>query len=368
MKRRLAVACAAFTVLANAGEATAQDTDLPRIPQVLRAGTPCTAPSGKKVTEVPWSLRHLGADRLWPLTTGSGVTVAVLDTGVDGAAVPSDVLGDGGADCVGHGTVVASLIAGPVREGGVAGLAPGARVQAVRATDRLGAATPETIASAIDQAVRAGTRILCVGAVTTDGAPVLKAAVERATAAGALVVAAAGPDPADRPAEPARYYPASFPGVIPVASAGPDGKSDAGAGSLAAPGNLVVGTGPGGGHVVASGPAFAAAQVAATAALIRAYRPQATAAEITWRLWDTAYRQPGLILLDPLAAVTASGTTGGAPTGRPEPVVVATTPDLSATRASATAVVGGALVVTGLLAALAAVLPRGRRRGWRGGV
>ncbi|GAA4553144.1 type VII secretion-associated serine protease mycosin [Amycolatopsis samaneae] len=368
------MACAAFTLLLPGGVAAAQETELPRIPQALRAGQPCTPSSGRKVAQVPWQLPYLGADRVWPLATGAGVTVAVVDTGADTSAVPAGVLGDAGTDCVGHGTVLAGLVAAPAtKDGGPAGLAPGARVLAARGTDRFGVATAASIAGGLDAAVAAGARIICVGPVTTDADPVLRQAVDRAVAAGALVVAAAGPDGAPRQdTAPGPYYPAAFPGVLAVTAVGPDGKPDAKsspkavAGSLAAPGNLVVGTGPGGGQVAGAGPAFAAAQVAAAAALIRSYRPEVTSAEILRRLRETAYPQSGVAVVDPLAAVTGAGAADGAVSAR-QPVMVRAAPDPAPAREAAGAVVSAVVLAVGLLAAAAVVVPLGRRRGWRAG-
>ncbi|MFS8099751.1 S8 family serine peptidase [Lentzea alba] len=371
MRRHLAAACLGLTLAANGGVAAAQDNDLPRIPQALRAGQACTPPSGKKVPDAPWQLSYLGADRLWPLSTGKGVTVAVVDTGVDRSATPADVAGDAGSDCVGHGTVIASLIAAPVKEGSkFAGLAPASRVVVARGTDKFGAATGAGIASGIDAAVAAGARIICVGAVTAEEAPVLRQSVDRALAAGALVVAAAGPDAGSRRSgAPAKYYPAAFPGVLSVAAIGPDGKPEAGAvaGTLVAPGNLVMGAGPGGGQVVAAGPAFAAAHVAAAAALVRAYRPELSTAEVSRLLTETAYRQPGSAVVDPLAALTTGLNRGGDSSVGRESVVVREIPDFGAVRGSALTVAGGVVLGVCLLAAVAVVVPRGRRRGWRAG-
>ncbi len=369
MRRQLAVACATLTLLANGGLASAQDTELPQIPQALKAGQACTAASGKKVPSVPWQLPYLGADRLWALANGEGVTVAVVDTGVDGAVLPSKPVGEGGSDCVGHGTVVASLIASRADGTKVSGLAPGADVLAVRGTEKSGAATAATIASGLDAAVAAGVRIICVAPAVTEADAVLRQSVERAIAAGALVVAAAGRDVTTaRDVPPGPYYPAAFPGVLAVTAIGPDGKPTASvAGSLAAPGNLVVGRGPGGGAAVGAGPAFAAAHVAAAAALIRSYRPETTAADLARRLRDTAYPQAGVSVVDPLAALTSVATANGAVTARREPVVVTPAPDLGPARQGAWSVVAGVLVAVALLGAAAVVVPRGRRRGWRGG-
>ncbi|MFI6304000.1 S8 family serine peptidase [Amycolatopsis thailandensis] len=368
MRRPLAVACVTLTLLANGGLAAAQDTELPQIPQTLKAGQACTSASGKKVPSVPWQLPYLGVDRLWALSKGDGVTVAVVDTGVDKSVLPVQPVGDGGTDCVGHGTVVASLIAAPVVDGAkVSGLAPSARVLAVRGTEKNGTASAAGIAGALDAALAGGARIICVAAAVTDADPELKQAVDRAIAAGALIVAAAGRD-ASRDVPPGPYYPASFPGVLAVSALGPDGKPDAKAvpGSLAAPGNLVAGLGPGGGAAVGAGPAFAAAHVAAAAALIRSYRPETTAADLARRLRDTAYPHAGVTVLDPLAALTSvAGAGESAAVARREPVVVGSGPDVAPARQAAWSVVVGVVVAVALLGAAAVVVPRGRRRGWR---
>ncbi|WP_037310397.1 S8 family serine peptidase [Amycolatopsis orientalis] len=369
MRRHLTVACATLTLLANGGLAAAQDTELPQIPQALKAGQACTASSGKQAPAVPWQLPYLGADRLWALATGEGVTVAVVDTGVDGSVLPVRPVGDGGTDCVGHGTVVASLIAAPPSgTAKVSGLAPGARVLAVRGTDRSGTATAASIAGGLDGAVAAGARIICVAAAVTEADPALRQAVDRAVAAGALIVAAAGRDlTTARDVPPGPYYPAAFPGVLAVTAIGPDGKAAAAPGILAAPGNLVVGKGPGGGAAVGAGPAFAAAHVAAAAALIRSYRPETTAADLARRLRDTAYAQGGVTVLDPLAAMTSVATADGAAAVRREPLMVTPAPDLAPARQGAWAVVAGVAAAVALLGAAAVVVPRGRRRRWRAG-
>lgn len=103
-----------------------------------RAATTCSSPvtPGSVYSGTPTEQRALAPDRVWPMTTGRGVTVAVLDTGVDAAhpqlrdAVTAgwDLVagGSGGTiDCSGHGTGVASLIAARAASGtGFAGLAP----------------------------------------------------------------------------------------------------------------------------------------------------------------------------------------------------------------------------------------------------
>src|SRR6476646_1060434 len=80
--------------------------------------------------------------RVWRTTRGAGVTVAVVDTGVDGNSQdlrPNLVAGwnfyDGNADtrdAVGHGTLIASIIAAPANNGGYVGIAPEAHILPVK--------------------------------------------------------------------------------------------------------------------------------------------------------------------------------------------------------------------------------------------
>src|SRR5207237_47786 len=94
-----------------------------------------------------WQLQALNAPAAWRLALGTGVTVAVLDSGVDaahpdlaGRVLPGadfvDGSTDGRVDFVGHGTTVAGLIAGRNDDGaGVVGVAPEAKILPVRVLD-----------------------------------------------------------------------------------------------------------------------------------------------------------------------------------------------------------------------------------------
>src|SRR5882672_10485049 len=93
------------------------------------------------------ALFRVDATRAWKLSTGSGVIVAVIDSGVSadhpdlvGQVLPGldlvDRGGDGHTDAVGHGTTVAALIAGRNDDRvGVVGLAPDAKILPVRVLD-----------------------------------------------------------------------------------------------------------------------------------------------------------------------------------------------------------------------------------------
>ncbi|WP_295627492.1 S8 family serine peptidase [uncultured Corynebacterium sp.] len=147
----------------------------------------------------------------WPLADGTGVTVAVIDTGVadhprlGGVADGGDVTGGAGAfhDCDAHGTFVAGLAAGRPGDDAFAGVAPGATVLSIRQTAG-DAGTLASLATAIDSAVAGGARVINVSltscappGVAPQGSAEVTGAVQRAEEAGAVVVAAAGNTGAD---------------------------------------------------------------------------------------------------------------------------------------------------------------------------
>jgi serine protease AprX len=160
----------------------------------------------------------IGADQVWsgvgdlPRLTGKGVTVAVIDSGIDprhnalkGRVLYTvDYTGGNGTDRFGHGTHVAAIIAG--QSGLLAdthvyrGVASGAYLVNLRVLDDNGEGTASSVIEAIDWAIdhRSDYNIRVIN--LSLGGPVLQpyrddpvcAAVERALRAGILVVTAAG--------------------------------------------------------------------------------------------------------------------------------------------------------------------------------
>lgn len=93
-----------------------------------------------------WYLSAMQAEDIWKTTTGEGIKVAVIDTGVNASTSSlegqvlkgfdaTDVEGDETDDYEGHGTTMAELIAGTGKGGGLKGLAPGAKIIPMRVAD-----------------------------------------------------------------------------------------------------------------------------------------------------------------------------------------------------------------------------------------
>jgi type VII secretion-associated serine protease mycosin len=256
--------------------------------------------------ELPWQLTTLHIANAWQVSTGAGVTVAVLDSGVD--AAHTDLAGrvlpgadfvdgstDGRRDFVGHGTSVAGLIAGRDNTAtGTAGIAPRAKILPVRVLDRSNRyADASVVARGVRWAVDHGARVVNLSLGGTVRAASLADAIAYALAHDVVVVACTGNVIAGQPNTV--WYPAREPGVVAVAGltrtstglalwpgglTGPDTV-------LTAPAVDLLGAKPGG-YWQVEGTSFAAALVAGTAALIRSRWPTMSAANVINRLIGTA--------------------------------------------------------------------------------
>ncbi|GHH09909.1 S8 family serine peptidase [Streptomyces lanatus] len=353
--------------------------ELPPMPSVLDADAECTAASREKAQKQDWSRQRLDLDRLHGHGTGAGVTVALVDTGVapDAEGLDGRVTADGSAaeDCVGHGTFLAGLIAGSATR--LPGVAPGARILALRGTDTRGEANPALVAASVREATDAGADVIAVTVALPRRDSALTRAVADARRAGAIVIAAATPDPPTRGGTdeiPARvYWPAGEPGVLSVADMLPGGVRPDNALpttgiDLAAPGAGVVSGGPrGDGHYLGAGASVAAAYAAGAAAVVRAAHPDDSPAAVTDRMTATAY-PADIPQLDAYAAVTTVLGDAGTPAGAERTTDSVTVRDTSAAdnatdRATLFVILGSAAVLAVLWAAF--TLPRARARGWR---
>jgi type VII secretion-associated serine protease mycosin len=238
-----------------------------------------------------WNLPMVGATDAWTTSQGAGVVVAVIDTGLDaahpdlaGRVLPEiDLLPEvtPAPEQNGHGTRVASLIAGSLNGAGMAGVAPQATILPISALDPAGYGDSSTVARAIIAAADSGARVINLSLGGPDKDPVLDEACAYAFAKGAIVVAAGGNSYLNGNQV---QYPAASPNVLAVASVDrngtPSGFSNTGPHiDIAAPGEGVLAALPGGGYDEESGTSFAAPHVAAAVALVLAANPALTSAE-----------------------------------------------------------------------------------------
>ncbi|MFJ1827587.1 type VII secretion-associated serine protease mycosin [Streptomyces sp. NPDC088178] len=225
-------------------ELTRRQTATSAALSLLLMGGAAMPASADTARSMQWHLDVMKAEEMWKTSTGKGVIVAVLDSGVDpsnpdlggqvlrGKDLEPDAAGDEHTDYDGHGTSMAGLIAGTGRSNGgrgAFGLAPGAKILPVRMPESgVGANQAEGDAEfnrvapvAIRYAVDRGAKVINISLGAHAGSQALSDAVKYALDKGSLIFAAAG-----NSGDGANLveYPAGTPGVVGIGAIDQDGK------------------------------------------------------------------------------------------------------------------------------------------------
>ncbi len=297
-----------------------------------------------------WVLDMLNVPAVWPQSQGAGVTVAVIDSGVDPDV--SDLEGSvtSGPDFTGvdtrpsspnwgvHGTWMASLIAGHGHEddSGVIGIAPQARILSIRVIpDRSDpdyghyerereTRIQQSLADGINYAVAHGAQVISMSIGYGAPSGTVQEALEEAYQHGVVVVASAGnsgnQSGTGRGGEAPESFPANYPGVISVGAVQPSGQvagfsSDNLSVQVAAPGVDVPAQGRGEQYWWVSGTSPACALVAGVAALIKSRYPDLAPDLVASALTSTTTARPaqgydsqiGFGIVDAAAAFARAG-------------------------------------------------------------
>ncbi|WP_395402099.1 S8 family serine peptidase [Arthrobacter sp. UC242_113] len=158
----------------------------------------------------------------WDVTTGDGIKVAVLDTGVatDNDDIAAKVVlranfstAATGEDNYGHGTHVAGIIAATKDTDGVSGVCPDCSILDGKVISDSGSGSTSSIINGINWAVANGAKVINMSLGQPVPSQALEAAVNNAWNNGVVVVAAAGNAGTEVP-----MYPAAYPNVIAVAA------------------------------------------------------------------------------------------------------------------------------------------------------
>lgn len=260
---------------------------------------------------LPWGVDRIDADEVWDTNTGSGIKVAIIDTGIDynhpdlagnfnSSLLGYDFVNDDAypMDDNGHGTHVAGIVAAVDNEIGVIGVAPEAELYAVKVLDSSGSGYVSDVVAGIDWAVDNEIQIISMSLGTNTDYETLRTACDNAYKAGLLVVAAAGNDGSARSTRDTVDYPARYDSVIAVAATNQnDGRAIWGwtsasstgpAVELAAPGDKIYSTYWDDTYATMSGTSMACPHVTGTAALVWAVYPEWTNAQVRVRLQNTA--------------------------------------------------------------------------------
>lgn len=256
---------------------------------------------------VPWGIDRVFGDEsysfdTWDITSGDGVAVAILDTGIDEDHEDLTELMGGvntiddtpwGSDGSGHGTHVAGTVAALDNDLGVVGVGPKLGLYAVKVLSDGGSGTVSSVVEGIEWAVGEKISVLNMSLGSSSSSTTLENACDAAYAAGHLLVASAG-NSGNPPGRGDNVgYPGAYDSVIAVAASGDNDRrasfsSTGPAVELIAPGVSIRSTEPGNSYGTKSGTSMASPHVAGAAALTWAANPDLINVEIREILKETA--------------------------------------------------------------------------------
>lgn len=244
-----------------------------------------------------WHLPKIGAPTAWSTSSGKGVVIAILDSGVDpnhpdlsSKLVTGWNAYDNNADTsdvYGHGTKVAGAAAAITNNGvGVAGVAGDAQLMPMRVTGSDGWASDGAIASALTWAADRGARVANISFYGLESSAALRSAAQYMKNKGGLVVTSAGNYSVEETIAPSDTM------ITVSATDSADNKTSwSSYGSfvdVAAPGAGIYSTVKGGGYGAVSGTSFSSPITAGVVALMMSANPALMPADLEKALYSSA--------------------------------------------------------------------------------
>ena len=254
---------------------------------------------------LPWGVDRIDAERAWRISTGEGIKVAVVDTGIDrdhpdlrpnihggfNAIAPQPPYPDPNDfdDDHGHGTHCAGIIGAVNNNFGVVGVAPDCWLYGVKVLDASGSGYLSDCVEGIEWCIDNGMQVISMSWGSYSHYPILEEICAEAWERGAVLVGAAGNEGYLYP----DLYPAGYSSVMAISATDindnvPWWSNYGDEIELAAPGVSIYSTFIGGGYAYMSGTSMACPHVSGTAALVLAGQNDVSNRVVRAILWKTA--------------------------------------------------------------------------------
>lgn len=244
-----------------------------------------------------WHIGKIGANTAWDTSEGSGIVIAILDSGVDSShpdLSPNIVAGwnlydnnSNTADTNGHGTSVAGAAAAATNNStGVSGVSGRAKIMPVRIAQPDGLGYWSTIAQGVTYAADHGARVASISYDGLAQSSAVQSAAQYMKGKGGLVVVAAGNGGTNQ-----TYAPTTTMISVSATDSNDQITSWSSYGSfvtMSAPGNYIWTTTSGGGYAQGIGTSFSTPIVAGAAALIMSAKPSLSSTDVENLLFKTA--------------------------------------------------------------------------------
>jgi subtilisin len=253
---------------------------------------------------VPWNIQQINADKVQADgINGTGVRVAVIDTGIDYTHPDLAGVYAGGYNVLtgtgdpmddnGHGTHCSGILAATGSSGGIYSAAPGVRLYGVKVLAANGSGRISDVIQGIYWAKNNSMQVTSMSLGTSGDSQALHDAVDEATAGGVLIVAAAGNSGVASGTGDTIGYPAKYDSVLAVAAVNKYHHRAPWSGtgsnlSVSAPGVNIRSTIPGAAYATCSGTSMATPHVAGVAALVYSAHPGWTNLQVRQQIESTA--------------------------------------------------------------------------------